>query len=127
MSCKDFRLHLTEDGEILKGWGQGARTPHRDPVVGKKTPPSSYLSMSRKYRKVDYDSTRNEPLPWNPTLCFVPCVPPSSQHVRSPRCRGPHTLPGSDSQAGGGAGTAPAVPATARPPPTRVSLLNNLQ
>lgn len=62
--AKDFRFNLTRDGEILKRWGQGARTPSRDPVVGKEaTPPSSYLSMSRQYRKVDFDSRQNGLLP----------------------------------------------------------------
>lgn len=61
--AKNFRCDLIGDGEMLKGWGQGERTSFRDPVVGKKTPPSSYLSMSGKCRKVDCDSRQNDLLP----------------------------------------------------------------
>lgn len=49
--AKNFRFDLVGDGEILKGWGQRERTLSGDPDVGKKTPPSSYLSMNEKYRK----------------------------------------------------------------------------
>lgn len=49
--AKNFRFDLVGDEEILKGWGQRERTLSGEPVVGKKTPPSSYLSMNEKYRK----------------------------------------------------------------------------
>lgn len=80
----NFRFNLIGDGQILKGWGQGAGTPSRHPVVGKeKIPPSSYLSVSGMYQKEMVTPDKMKFYPGTLLLCAMSRIPRCSQHGRS--------------------------------------------